>query len=209
MATTLTISRGQRRRRTMWARRRGGTGGGQLHPLCQRFLGASIPARSFDDLAVGKTKHHLGGSTRPRMAVITDTATLTVTVTGANDGLTANDDSGTTTENTDLTVADGATGTTWWCQRWCRWRHRPPSVLCFQWRCRHRRWPSTIIGPGHGDGQGRRVREGAIGGGVLHRGGPGHTRLQIVKVGTRIEFPGTPSVPMVPGNSIRARTLTI
>ena len=43
---------------------------------------------------------------------LTDTATLTVTVTGTNDGLTANDDSGTTTENTDLTVADGATGTT-------------------------------------------------------------------------------------------------
>ena len=35
-----------------------------------------------------------------------------MTVTGANDGLTANDDAGTTTENTELTVADGATGTT-------------------------------------------------------------------------------------------------
>ena len=43
---------------------------------------------------------------------LTDTATVTVTVTGENDGLTANDDSGATAENTDLTVADGATGTT-------------------------------------------------------------------------------------------------
>ena len=42
---------------------------------------------------------------------LTDTATLTVTVTGANDGLTANDDAGTTTENKILMVADGATGT--------------------------------------------------------------------------------------------------
>ena len=42
---------------------------------------------------------------------VSDTATLTVTVTGTNDGLTANDDAGTTTENTELTVADGATGT--------------------------------------------------------------------------------------------------
>ena len=41
---------------------------------------------------------------------LTDTATVTVTVTGTNDGLTANDDTGATAENTDLTVADGATG---------------------------------------------------------------------------------------------------
>ena len=43
---------------------------------------------------------------------LTDTATVTVTVTGTNDGLTANDDTGATAENAPLTVADGATGTT-------------------------------------------------------------------------------------------------
>ena len=42
---------------------------------------------------------------------LTDTATVTVTVTGENDGLTANDDTGATAENAPLTVADGATGT--------------------------------------------------------------------------------------------------
>ena len=50
--------------------------------------------------------------------VTTTTVTITINgdddepaVTGTNDGLTANDDAGTTTENTQLTVADGATGT--------------------------------------------------------------------------------------------------
>ena len=42
---------------------------------------------------------------------LTDTATLTVTVTGENDAPVANDDTGDTTENKILTVADDATGT--------------------------------------------------------------------------------------------------
>ena len=69
------------------------------------------PGTDFDDLKAGVTKTTSVEYTASDGS-LTDTATLTVTVTGANDGLTANDDSGTTTENTDLTVADGATGTT-------------------------------------------------------------------------------------------------
>ena len=69
------------------------------------------PGTDFDDLKAGVTKTTSVEYTASD-GTLTDTATLTVTVTGANDGLTANDDSGTTTENTDLTVADGATGTT-------------------------------------------------------------------------------------------------
>ena len=69
------------------------------------------PGTAFNDLAAGATKTTSVVYTASDGS-LTDTATLTVTVTGANDGLTANDDSGTTTENTDLTVADGATGTT-------------------------------------------------------------------------------------------------
>ena len=69
------------------------------------------PGTDFDDLKAGVTKTTSVQYTASD-GTLTDTATLTVTVTGANDGLTANDDSGTTTENTDLTVADGATGTT-------------------------------------------------------------------------------------------------
>ena len=69
------------------------------------------PGTDFDDLKAGVTRTTSVEYTASDGS-LTDTATLTVTVTGANDGLTANDDSGTTTENTDLTVADGATGTT-------------------------------------------------------------------------------------------------
>ncbi len=69
------------------------------------------PGTDFDDLKAGVTKTTSVEYTASD-GTLTDTATLTVTVTGANDGLTANDDAGTTTENTDLTVADGATGTT-------------------------------------------------------------------------------------------------
>ena len=69
------------------------------------------PGTAFDDLKAGVTKTTSVEYTASD-GTLTDTATLTVTVTGANDGLTANDDAGTTTENTDLTVADGATGTT-------------------------------------------------------------------------------------------------
>ena len=69
------------------------------------------PGTDFDDLKAGVTKTTSVEYTASDGS-LTDTATLTVTVTGANDGLTANDDAGTTTENTDLTVADGATGTT-------------------------------------------------------------------------------------------------
>ena len=69
------------------------------------------PGTDFDDLKAGVTKITSVEYTASD-GTLTDTATLTVTVTGANDGLTANDDAGTTTENTDLTVADGATGTT-------------------------------------------------------------------------------------------------
>ena len=69
------------------------------------------PGTDFDDLKAGVTKTTSVEYTASD-GTLTDTATLTVTVTGANDGLTANDDSGTTTENTELTVADGATGTT-------------------------------------------------------------------------------------------------
>ena len=69
------------------------------------------PSTDFDDLKAGVTKTTSVEYTASDGS-LTDTATLTVTVTGANDGLTANDDAGTTTENTDLTVADGATGTT-------------------------------------------------------------------------------------------------
>ena len=69
------------------------------------------PGTDFDDLKAGVTRTTSVEYTASD-GTFTDTATLTVTVTGANDGLTANDDSGTTTENTDLTVADGATGTT-------------------------------------------------------------------------------------------------
>ena len=69
------------------------------------------PGTDFDDLAAGVTRTTSVEYTASDGS-LTDTATLTVTVTGANDGLTANDDAGTTTENTDLTVADGATGTT-------------------------------------------------------------------------------------------------
>ena len=69
------------------------------------------PGTDFDDLKAGVTKTTSVEYTASD-GTLTDTATLTVTVTGANDGLTANDDAGTTTENTELTVADGATGTT-------------------------------------------------------------------------------------------------
>ena len=69
------------------------------------------PGTDFDDLKAGVTRTTSVEYTASD-GTLTDTATLTVTVTGANDGLTANDDAGTTTENTDLTVADGATGTT-------------------------------------------------------------------------------------------------
>ena len=69
------------------------------------------PNSDFDDLAAGVTRTTSVVYTASD-GTLTDTATLTVTVTGTNDGLTANDDAGTTTENTDLTVADGATGTT-------------------------------------------------------------------------------------------------
>ena len=69
------------------------------------------PGTDFDDLKAGVTKTTSVEYTATD-GTLTDTATLTVTVTGANDGLTANDDAGTTTENTELTVADGATGTT-------------------------------------------------------------------------------------------------
>ena len=69
------------------------------------------PGTDFDDLKAGVTRTTSVEYTASDGS-LTDTATLTVTVTGANDGLTANDDAGTTTENTDLTVADGATGTT-------------------------------------------------------------------------------------------------
>ena len=69
------------------------------------------PGTDFDDLKAGVTKTTSVEYTASDGS-LTDTATLTVTVTGANDGLTANDDAGTTTENTELTVADGATGTT-------------------------------------------------------------------------------------------------
>ena len=68
------------------------------------------PGTDFDDLKAGVTKTTSVEYTASDGS-LTDTATLTVTVTGANDGLTANDDAGTTTENTQLTVADGATGT--------------------------------------------------------------------------------------------------
>ena len=69
------------------------------------------PGTDFDDLKAGVTKTTSVEYTASDGS-LTDTATLTVTVTGTNDGLTANDDAGTTTENTELTVADGATGTT-------------------------------------------------------------------------------------------------
>ena len=69
------------------------------------------PGTDFDDLKAGVTRTTSVEYTASDGS-LTDTATLTVTVTGTNDGLTANDDAGTTTENTDLTVADGATGTT-------------------------------------------------------------------------------------------------
>ena len=60
----------------------------------------------FDDLAAGVTRTTSVVYTASD-GTLTDTATLTVTVTGTNDGLTANDDAGTTTENKMLTVADG------------------------------------------------------------------------------------------------------
>ena len=71
------------------------------------------PGTAFDDLVAGVTKTTsvvYTVSDRNDGTGLTDTATLTVTVTGTNDGLTANDDSGTTTQNTELTVADSATG---------------------------------------------------------------------------------------------------
>ena len=71
------------------------------------------PGTAFDDLAAGVTKTTsvvYTASDRNDGTGLTDTATLTVTVTGTNDGLTANDDSGTTTQNAPLTVADSATG---------------------------------------------------------------------------------------------------
>ena len=68
------------------------------------------PGTAFDDLADDATR-----TTSMAYTLYdgrdTETATLTVTVTGANDGPTANDDTGTTTENTPRIVADGATGT--------------------------------------------------------------------------------------------------
>ena len=68
------------------------------------------PGSDFNDLADGATRttsvvYTISDNT------VTDTATLTVTVTGVGDAPTANDDTGSTAENTPLTVADGDTGT--------------------------------------------------------------------------------------------------
>ena len=70
------------------------------------------PDGDFDKLADGDTATTSVEYTVSDSKGETDTATVTVTVTGTNDGLTANDDAGTTTENKILTVADDATGTT-------------------------------------------------------------------------------------------------
>ena len=123
------------------------------------------PGTDFDDLKAGVTKTTSVEYTASDGS-LTDTATLTVTVTGANDGLTANDDAGTTTENTELTVADGATGTT----------------------------SGTTTGPGGGAQRVKFVATDIDRRSDHHRGG-----------GYELQ----PSVPMAPGNSIRARTLTI
>ena len=69
-----------------------------------------VPNNQFDDLADGKTR-----TTSVVYTVsdggLSDTATLTVTVTGVNDAPTAMADSGATAANTRLTVADGDSGT--------------------------------------------------------------------------------------------------
>ena len=69
------------------------------------------PGTDFDNLAAGKTRTTTVSYTLSDGNGGRDTATLTVTVTGENDGLTANDDTGATAENTKLTIADDATGT--------------------------------------------------------------------------------------------------
>ena len=68
------------------------------------------PGTAFNDLAAGVTRTTSVVYTASDGS-LTDTATLTVTVTGTNDGLTANDDAGTTTENKMLPTTGG-------------WRHR-------------------------------------------------------------------------------------
>ena len=70
-----------------------------------------LPDGDFRDLSAGVTR-----TTSVQYTVsdgsLTDTATLIMTVTGVNSAVLAKDDTGRTTENLVLTVADGATGTT-------------------------------------------------------------------------------------------------
>ncbi len=73
------------------------------------------PGTAFDDLAAGVTKTTsvvYTASDRNDGTGLTDTATLTVTVTGTNDAPVAVADVGATDQDTKLTVADDATGTT-------------------------------------------------------------------------------------------------
>ena len=69
------------------------------------------PDNDFNDLAPGQTRTTSVTYTVSDGSLSSTPATLTVTVTGANDAPTAVDDTGATAENTELTVADGATGT--------------------------------------------------------------------------------------------------
>ena len=93
-ATTLTISEvggeyGQCRQSHRRQQRR------QLyHQRANGCLGALTPAPSFDDLARRVPPATTSVEYTATDGSQTDTATLTVTVSGANDGLTANADSG-------------------------------------------------------------------------------------------------------------------
>ena len=72
---------------------------------------ASSPDSAFVDLGAGDTRTTSTGYTVSD-GRHTDIGTVTVTVTGANDAPSTEDDVGVTTENAVLTVADDATGTT-------------------------------------------------------------------------------------------------
>ena len=86
-----------------------GTGGG-MFTIRANGSWEFNPAGGFNDLAVGQTRTTSLAYTVSDDYDDTGSATLTVTVTGVNDALTAVADVGTTDDNTVRTVTDGDVG---------------------------------------------------------------------------------------------------